>query len=98
MAAGDLRSLTIERDNRITEPLHTAPWGDDLAVQGDPEIPNVLMHLSGDFFCAPFGLSDVNNGPPHEWPANSPWRLEDEVNDGGAKTARFVLEKLVQRS
>ena len=54
IAAGHLRSLTIERDNRIIEPQHTAPWVDDPAVQGDPEIPNVLKHLSGDFFCAPF--------------------------------------------
>ena len=98
LAAGHLRSLAMERNNRIIEPLHTAPWVDDPAIQGDPEIPNVLKYLSGDFLCAPFGASDVEDGPPHGWPANSPWRFEGAANDGGAKNARFVLERRVQEA
>ena len=96
LGAGHLRSLEIGRDNRAICPLHTAPWVDDPAVQGDPEIPNVLKHLSGDFFCAPFGPSDIDDGPPHGWPANSRWRLEDEDVHADGRTARYALEREVQ--
>ncbi len=93
--AGHLRSLEIESTGRVIQPLHTAPWVDDPAIQQDPEIPDVLKHLSGDFFCAPFGASDIEDGPPHGWPANARWRFDgDDVQDDG-RTARFVLERSV---
>lgn len=96
LAAGHIRSLEIEAHDRVLSPLHTAPWADDPAVQEDPSIPAVLKHLSGDFFCAPFGRSDVEDGPDHGWPANSRWQLEGETGGAEARTARFRLEHEVQ--
>lgn len=93
LAAGHLRSLEIDHDGHLIKPLHTAPWVDDAAVQNDPGIPVVLKHLSGDFFCVPFGESDVDGGPPHGWSANSSWRFEGEKTIPGGKTARFVLDR-----
>ena len=96
LAAGHIRKVEIETDGRIITPLHTAPWVEDPAIQDDPAIPAVLKHLSGDFFCAPFGRSDVEDGPDHGWPANTVWQLEDEVGDADMRTARFRLERDVQ--
>ena len=96
LAAGHLRSFEIDHDGHLIEPLHTAPWVDDPAVRNDPDIPVVLKHLSGDFFCAPFGESDVNDGPPHGWSANSLWRFDGEEQKTGGKTAHFQLDHDVQ--
>ncbi len=96
LAVGHIRNLTVERAGRKLTPLHTAPWLDDPAVTEDPEIAPNLKFLSGDFFCAPFGGSDVESGSPgHGWPANSPWRFLGEERSGEAVTARFELEKRV---
>ncbi len=96
LAAGHVRSFEIDHGGHLIRPLHTAPWVDDLAVQNDQEIPVVLKHLSGDFFCAPFCDSDVEDGPPHGWPANSPWRFDGEESTLGGRTARFTLDHDVQ--
>ena len=98
LVAGHIRSLEIDHDGHLIKPLHTAPWVDDPIVQNDPDIPVVLKHLSGDFFCAPFGESDVDGGPPHGWSANSPWRFDGEEQKPGGKTARFLLDHDVQRA
>ncbi|MGI9500263.1 MAG: hypothetical protein ACR2P3_09505 [Geminicoccaceae bacterium] len=96
LAAGHLRSFEIDHNGHLIKPLHTAPWVDDPTIRNDPDIPVVLKHLSGDFFCAPFGESDVDDGPPHGWSANSPWRFEGEEEKPGGKAARFVLDHDVQ--
>lgn len=95
LAVGHVRALQIDFEGSRLTPLHTAPWVDDPAIAGDPNIPGNLKYLSGDFFCAPFGKSDVEATPPHGWPANSAWRLDGESRDGGRTTARFVLERAV---
>ncbi len=95
LAAGHIRSFEIESGGRHLQPLHTAPWIDDPSIQGDLEIPAVLKHLSGDFFCAPFGASDIDDGPPHGWSANSRWRFDGQVTRAGTVTARFVLDREV---
>lgn len=96
LAGGHIRDFTVEMAGRRLTPLHTAPWVDDPAVADDPGILPNLKFLSGDFFCAPFGLADVEPGTPgHGWPANSSWRLIGEERSGGAVTARFALEKRV---
>ena len=92
LSAGHVRSLEIDHDGHLIRPLHTAPWVDDPSVQNDPDIPVVLKRLSGDFFCAPFGDSDVDDGPPHGWSANSPWRFDGDERKAGGTTARFTLE------
>lgn len=91
-AAGHLRALDITHGERRLRPLHTAPWVDDPAVFDDPAIPMVLRCLSGDFFCAPFGACDVEEGPPHGWPANSAWSVPIITREGDRVTARFILD------
>jgi len=96
LAVGHIRAFEVTVDGRRITPLHTAPWVDDPEITGDPEIPNNLKYLSGDFFCAPFAASDIEEAPPHGWPANSAWTLiEEERPAGGGTTARFALEKPV---
>src|SRR4029079_3835740 len=92
---GHIRSLAIERDGKKIEPFHTAPWVDDPTVAGDAAIPPNLKYLSVDFFCAPFAKSDVEDAPPHGWPANSRWHLLAAARDGAATTAHYELEKRV---
>lgn len=91
-AAGHIRSLDIAPGGRLIRPLHTAPWVGDPAVIGDPAIPMVLKCLSGDFFCTPFGASDLDDGPPHGWPANTSWSVPSVARAGGRTIARFALE------
>lgn len=92
LAVGHIRELMVERDGRQVAPLHSAPW---LEEAHTADTPAHLQRLSGDFLCAPFGLSDVDGSPAHGWPANSAWRhLETRTVDGG-RQARFELEKRV---
>lgn len=95
LAVGHVRNLTIDQAGLLLTPLHTAPWVEDPAITEDPDIAPNLKYLSGDFFCAPFGKSDVVPGPPHGWPANSSWTLVDEERTAAGVMARFVLEKPV---
>lgn len=96
LAVGHIRDFTVEAGGRKLTPLHTAPWVEDPAITDDPEIMPNLKYLSGDFFCAPFGGSDIEPGSPgHGWPANSPWMVVGEERSGGALTVRFELEKRV---
>jgi hypothetical protein len=97
LRAGHVRSLVIEQAGRTIEPLHTAPWVDDLTIAEDGGIDSVLRRLSGDFFCAPFAASDLHEAPPHGWPANSPWRvLESGRHEPDLTVARYELEKRIQ--
>lgn len=70
-ACGNIPLLAFHWGGRTLEPLHRAPWIDDAAFP--QEMPLVDQRLSGDFLCAPFGLSDVEPSPPHGWTANSAW-------------------------
>ncbi len=65
--------FTLE-DGRTVRPMHTAPWADE-PLPGDT--PHILRMLRGDFFCAPFGTSDLLPEMPfvHGLPANGAWRL-----------------------
>ena len=95
LAVGHIRSLEIKADGETLRPLHTAPWVEDHAITDDPRIPAGLRFLSGDFFCAPFGKSDIEDAPAHGWPANSRWQFLTESRRGNATTTRFLLEKTV---
>ena len=68
-ATGHLYDLRL---NKI-DVLHRAPWLDDAEIQADETIPLVERRLQGDFFCAPFGKSDLIDAPIHGMTANSPW-------------------------
>jgi len=92
LAVGHISHLEVDRGGRRVAPLHRAPWIKDHHDEGTPAH---LVRLSGDFLCAPFGLSDIDGSPSHGWPANSPWRhLGSEAIKGGM-IARFELEKRV---
>ncbi len=94
-AVGHLRRFEVERDGRTITPLHVAPWVDDPAVANDPTMPPNLKFLAGDFFCAPFGKSDVEDSPSHGWPGNSEWKVLGDRTFAGGVTARFELIKVV---
>lgn len=95
LAAGHIRHLSLEDAGRTLAPLHVAPWVDDPAVVDDESLPANVRHLAGDFFCAPFSTSDVEEAPPHGWPANSPWDLVGTEVDDARATAVYRLRKTV---
>lgn len=92
---GHIRAFEIERDGRTIAPLYTAPWVNEPEIVADPTIAPVLKYLSGDFFCAPFVASDVEEAPPHGWPANSRWNVLGAEKKDGATKARYELAKPV---
>jgi len=72
--SGKLVSFTVEDADRQVTPLHQAPWvGTDEKMP--PDAAPLLATLGGDFFCAPFGMTE-GDSPLHGWPANNPWRIE----------------------
>ena len=95
LAVGHVRRFEVERDGARIAPLHVAPWVEDPATANDPAILPNLKFLAGDFFCAPFGKSDVEDAPSHGWPANSEWTALGETRFSGGVTARFELVKRV---
>jgi hypothetical protein len=93
---GHLRSVEIVRDGKRLTPFYTAPWVDDPAIANDQSILPNLRGLSGDFFCAAFGRNDIEEAPPHGWPANSRWELAGtSAHPAGGSIARFTLQKKV---
>lgn len=70
LSVGHIRQLVLCDIDRAFAPLHRAPWADGV---GYADLWPVERHLSCEFFCAPFGDSDIEAAPPHGWPANSGW-------------------------
>lgn len=94
-AVGHIADLTIEADGRTLKPLHRAPWIDE-PREGLPQgLPDGVARLSGDFLCAPFSRSDVEEAPLHGWPANSPWDLVDSSATADGWRAVFRLRRPV---
>ena len=87
-SVGNIRRLDLCDAGRWITPLATAPWVGRSDIDLPDDLAPVERHLSGDFFCAPFGASDVEAAPPHGWTANSSWtvttatgsRIEAELN------------------
>lgn len=90
-AIGNLRALAFRDSGRVLHPLATAPWVEEPGGDLPEDLAPLQRTLSGDFFCAPFGASDVEPAPPHGWSANSPW----SVTESGAQTVRAVLDRPV---
>lgn len=61
-------------DGRTISPLHRAPWLEEVIPD---DVPPMLRGLRGDFFCAPFGDSDLlpEESRPHGATANATWNL-----------------------
>lgn len=71
-ALGAVRAVTLHDHGRTIAPLHSAHWvGTDVPAGMAP----VEKSLSGDFFCAPFAISEDPDVPPHGFSANSPWAV-----------------------
>ncbi len=94
-AVGHIRLFEYQHGGSTYQPLHVAPWVDDPQIASDPSILPNLKFLAGDFFCAPFGKSDVESAPSHGWPANSEWVSLSDIRFEGGTTARFELKKRV---
>ncbi len=95
LRVGHVRVFEAEQGGRTVRPLHSAPWVEDKAIIGDQSIPPNLRFLSGDFFCAPFGASDLEEAPDHGWTANSAWHHVGTEREGDAVTARFTLTRSI---
>ncbi len=94
LSTGSVWSLTIERDGREVTPLHRAPWIDEPDIAGDASLPLHVRRLSGDFFCAPFGKSDLEAAPLHGWSANWSWsHIGSQAHPSGGVSARFELDR-----
>lgn len=88
-AIGLLERFEVTDGSRRVAPLHRAPW----VGTGDLMPPDVAPHLAklgGDFFCAPFALSE-GGSPMHGWPANAAW----DIHDAPPGTLRAVLSRNV---
>lgn len=83
-------------ENRFS-PLHKAPWTDEIPHDG---IPFMLQNLRGDFFCAPFGASDVdpNEVRPHGATSNDLWEpIETTQGSGHWKLSCPVMGAIVTK-
>lgn len=95
LETGHLAHLKVASFGRLLAPLHRAAWADDPQAKFPGGTPPNVRHLSGDFFCAPFGRSDVDGSPSHGWPANSAWEPLGEGGIPGGVTASFRLKRKV---
>ncbi len=95
LAVGHLADMTVEAGGRTLRPLHRAPWIDEPAGTIPADFPAGGARLSGDFLCAPFSRSDVEEAPLHGWPANSRWDLTDRWRGDGECGALFRLRRKV---
>lgn len=92
MTVGHISRFEVTQFGRMLSPFHRAPWtGESLAA----DIPDHLRRLSIDFFCAPFGLSDVEPAPVHGWSANARWSLRDVEHLPDGMRVRFSLSEKV---
>lgn len=66
------------QDGRRVSPMHVAPWADE---ELSADTPPIIRVLRGDFFCAPFGASDLLPDMPfvHGLPAGGTWRVTEEA-------------------
>jgi hypothetical protein len=70
---GHLDNVRFQSERGPLAPLHTPPWAHE---ELSPDIPPVLRMLRGDFFCAPFGDSDLlpDEQRTHGRTANGTWK------------------------
>ena len=95
LAVGHLTDMTVATGGRLLKPLHRAPWIEEPRERLPPGLPDGVVRLSGDFLCAPFSRSDVEEAPLHGWPANSGWDMVESKEAGGGWRARFRLRRKV---
>ena len=97
LALGQLAIFEVFRDGRTISPFARVPWADQAydTTRFPADMAPHLRRMSGDFFCAPFCVDDVEGAPAHGWPANAAWELITEMPFDGGITAKFRLTRLV---
>ncbi len=96
LAVGHLADLVIETEDRKLKPLHRAPWADRPPELLPAQLPEGVRRLSGDFLCAPFSRSDVEEAPLHGWTANSTWDVADcAATDDGCRALFRLRHKVM---
>ncbi|MEO5322936.1 hypothetical protein PV773_06405 [Mesorhizobium sp. CC13] len=96
LAVGHIADLAIERDGRLLRPLHRASWADGPRDRLPPDLSAGVARLSGDFLCAPFSRSDIEEAPLHGWTANSAWEpVSDDAVEGGRQVRFRLLRKVM---
>lgn len=95
LAVGHLAALSIETGGRVLRPLHRAPWLDEPRESLPAGLSEGTVRLSGDFLCAPFSRSDVEDAPLHGWPANSRWDVVENAATGEGWRAVLRLRRKV---
>ncbi|KQZ31292.1 hypothetical protein ASD50_15710 [Mesorhizobium sp. Root552] len=95
LAVGHLADFVIETQGRKLKPLHRAPWADGPPELLPAHLPEGVRRLSGDFLCAPFSRSDVEEAPLHGWPANSAWEVADSTAVDKGRRMLFRLKRKV---
>ena len=93
-SGGNIENFAVTSEGgTVIRPLHTAPWASEAATLSD-DIDLVERQLSGDFFCAPFGVNQV--GPIHGPTANRLWQPAGRVDSvDGAARHTYLLEDRV---
>ncbi|MER9593638.1 hypothetical protein [Mesorhizobium sp. M0244] len=95
LAVGHLADMAVDIDGHRLKPLHRAPWVGEPRETLPKDLPEGTVHLSGDFLCAPFSISDVEEAPLHGWPANSRWEVVDSAATADGWRAVFRLQRPV---
>jgi len=95
LAVGHIAAMEVEIDGRKLRPLHRAPWVGAPRETLPQNLPEGTVRLSGDFLCAPFSASDVEEAPLHGWPANSAWDVVENGAVPGGWRAVFRLRRKV---
>lgn len=93
---GQIVRFVVTEGAREIAPLHRAPWDETGEVLPDG-LPPHLYHLGGDFFCAPFA-AEKDGAPPHGWPANARWHLQNASPDRlSARLSKTVQGAIVTK-
>ncbi|WFP76727.1 hypothetical protein [Mesorhizobium sp. WSM4906] len=95
LAVGHIAAMEIEAEGRRLMPLHRAPWVGSPRESLPQNLPEGTARLSGDFLCAPFSSSDVEEAPLHGWTANSEWDVVENGAIAGGRRAVFRLRRKV---
>lgn len=98
VAGGMIAPVAFSLASGVVSPLAVAPWAEENV---DPELPQLLKGLRGDFFCAPFGGNGTafrgERHPPHGESANADWTLDEIAQAGDAVTLHAHLVTGVRR-
>lgn len=95
---GHLGPVTFRLGKKHIQPFHIAPWAEERRVRRN--LPPVLAHLRGDFFCLPFGGNGRpwrgQNHPIHGETANRTWKIEHQQTRGDLAHLRCSLRMTIR--